>query len=342
MRKYNIVSILGCVGLLLSSSVQADISNPSGIWDISGKPKLSISLSGKLYKVPFKTPLSAAVQFQDGNSYAFLAQPPAAWPTTHGQWQFNPGPKTYRVSYDPSAFDLTNVVSGQSLTPFLVTYLNNFEAVAKKKFNVTAGIPISSLQVKSYIDQGKLTPKGALKGTQHIQIILTYQNPKTQRSATAKVKSIMAYTGIQASAATQAGAVSTCCSGQDAQKNLLDSQAFLDANKTLLGVQTTASGLQYVVINPGSGNPPQATDKVTIAYRGTFPNGQVFDKGNANASFALDGVVPGFKEGLELMPLGAYYRFYMPPELAYGAAGVARVIPPNTALVFDVVLRKIN
>ncbi|HYE36999.1 FKBP-type peptidyl-prolyl cis-trans isomerase [Methylocaldum sp.] len=127
----------------------------------------------------------------------------------------------------------------------------------------------------------------------------------------------------------------------NAEKNKEESVKFLTDNGQKPGVVTTASGLQYQVLSEGSGASPKATDTVTVNYRGSLVSGQEFDNGE-NVSFPLNGVIPGWTEGLQLMKEGAEYRFFIPPELAYGESGAGRVIPPNAALVFDVELVKVN
>ena len=104
------------------------------------------------------------------------------------------------------------------------------------------------------------------------------------------------------------------------------------------GVVTTASGLQYKVIEPGQGGPhPTATDVALINYTGRLIDGTVFEKSQQPAPMPLSGVLPGFAEALKLMPKGAKYRFWLPAKIGYGdkAAGA---IPPNSDLVFDVEL----
>lgn len=106
-------------------------------------------------------------------------------------------------------------------------------------------------------------------------------------------------------------------------------------------VHTTASGLQYEVLIEGDGAKPKATDTVVVHYRGTFPDGKEFDssyKRMEPISFPLNGVIAGWTEGLQLMSVGAKYRFTIPPELAYGKRGAAGVIPPNATLIFEVEL----
>lgn len=125
----------------------------------------------------------------------------------------------------------------------------------------------------------------------------------------------------------------------DSEKNLKASQAFLDQNKARKEVKTTASGLQYEVIKEGSGEAPKPTDQVTVNYRGTLPDGKVFDSSydrGEPATFPVNGVIPGWVEALQLMKPGSKYKIYLPPALAYGENGAGGDIGPNQALVFEV------
>ncbi|MET4897239.1 FKBP-type peptidyl-prolyl cis-trans isomerase [Sphingomonadaceae bacterium jetA1] len=104
------------------------------------------------------------------------------------------------------------------------------------------------------------------------------------------------------------------------------------------GVTTTASGLQYKVIEAGQGGGhPTATDVALINYTGRLIDGTVFGKSQQPTPMPLSGVLPGFAEALKLMPKGAKYRFWLPSQIGYGAKG-AGTIPPNATLVFDVEL----
>jgi FKBP-type peptidyl-prolyl cis-trans isomerase FkpA len=127
--------------------------------------------------------------------------------------------------------------------------------------------------------------------------------------------------------------------------NEKNSEAFLAANKDKPGVKTTASGLQYQVLKEGKGPKPKATDTVTVNYRGTMIDGTEFDssyKRGEPSTFKLNQVIPGWTEGLQLMPVGSKYRLFLPPKLAYGEHGAGGVIGPNQALIFDVELLKID
>jgi FKBP-type peptidyl-prolyl cis-trans isomerase FklB len=119
---------------------------------------------------------------------------------------------------------------------------------------------------------------------------------------------------------------------------------YLEQNKTKQGVITTASGLQYMVINQGTGNKPSLSDKVKVHYHGTLIDGKVFDSSvdrGEPIAFPLNGVIQGWQEGVQLMQVGAKYRFFIPHELAYGSRPAGQ-IPPYSTLIFDVELLGIN
>jgi len=107
------------------------------------------------------------------------------------------------------------------------------------------------------------------------------------------------------------------------------------------GVITTPSGLQYEVIRQGGGPKPAATDTVLVHYEGRLLDKKVFDSSYQRgqpAAFPLNQVIPGWTEGVQLMPTGSKYRFVVPPALAYGAQGAGGVIPPGAVLEFDIEL----
>ncbi len=117
--------------------------------------------------------------------------------------------------------------------------------------------------------------------------------------------------------------------------------AYLRANKAKPGVITTSSGLQYQVLAEGRGAHPARTDTVAVQYEGKLIDGTVFDSSYSRgqpAVFPLDGVIPGWTEGVQLMTPGSKYHFVIPPALGYGARGAPGAIPPNAVLVFDVEL----
>ena len=128
------------------------------------------------------------------------------------------------------------------------------------------------------------------------------------------------------------------------EANLKSGEAFLADNANQDGVTVTASGLQYKVLAEGSGDSPKATDTVKVHYEGRLISGSVFDSSIARGepvSFPLNGVIPGWSEGVQLMKIGSKFQFTIPSALAYGPAGTGP-IPPNSVLVFDVELLEIN
>ncbi|MBF0461188.1 MAG: FKBP-type peptidyl-prolyl cis-trans isomerase [Magnetococcales bacterium] len=129
-----------------------------------------------------------------------------------------------------------------------------------------------------------------------------------------------------------------------ANKNRTEGEAFLAKNKERKEVTTTVSGLQYEVITPGNGPKPKATDTVKVHYLGTLLDGTEFDNSYARkepVTFPLDRVIPGWTEGLQLMPVGAKYRFFIPADLAYGKRGAPPKIGGGSTLKFEVELLEI-
>ena len=132
---------------------------------------------------------------------------------------------------------------------------------------------------------------------------------------------------------------------EKAAANLKAGQEFLEANKQKPGVTALPSGLQYEVITEGNGPKPSATSTVTCHYHGTLLDGTVFDSSvqrNKPASFPLNMVIKGWTEGLQLMPKGSKWRFFIPPHLAYGDRQVSAQIGPNSTLIFEVELLEIS
>ena len=123
-----------------------------------------------------------------------------------------------------------------------------------------------------------------------------------------------------------------------------EGEAFLAENKKQPGVVTTPSGLQYTVLQEGTGRQPKASDTVRCHYEGRLLDGTVFDSSyrrGVPADFGLRQVISGWTEGVQLMKEGAKYRFFIPYNLAYGEHGAGADIPPYAALVFDVELIKV-
>jgi FKBP-type peptidyl-prolyl cis-trans isomerase FklB len=130
-----------------------------------------------------------------------------------------------------------------------------------------------------------------------------------------------------------------------AEKNKKEGEAFLVENKKKEGVKTFPSGLQYKILKAGEGKTPKASDTVKTHYKGTLLDGTEFDssyKRNEPAVFPVNGVIAGWTEALQSMPVGSKWQLYVPSNLAYGEGGAGGVIGPNATLVFEVELISIE
>jgi FKBP-type peptidyl-prolyl cis-trans isomerase FklB len=128
-------------------------------------------------------------------------------------------------------------------------------------------------------------------------------------------------------------------------KNKKEGDAFLAENKKKEGVITLPSGLQYKILKAGNGPKPKDMDKVTVNYRGTLIDGTEFDssiKRGQPATFPVHGVIKGWVEAIQLMPVGSKWQLFVPSELAYGERGAEGLIGPNATLIFEVELLSIN
>ncbi|MEZ3523225.1 FKBP-type peptidyl-prolyl cis-trans isomerase [uncultured Muribaculum sp.] len=127
--------------------------------------------------------------------------------------------------------------------------------------------------------------------------------------------------------------------------NAAAGKAFLEENGKLVEVNVTPSGLQYEVLEEGTGKQPSAGDNVTVHYTGKLIDGTVFDSSvdrGAPATFGVTQVIPGWVEALQMMKEGAKWRLFIPSNLAYGPNGAGNIIGPNSTLIFDVELIKVN
>lgn len=127
--------------------------------------------------------------------------------------------------------------------------------------------------------------------------------------------------------------------------NKAEGEAFLQENAGKPGITTLPSGLQYEVLKEGNGRKPGPSSSVTTHYHGTLINGNVFDSSYQRgqpATFGVNQVIAGWTEALQLMPEGSKWRLYIPSDLAYGKRGAGRDIGPDSALIFDVELLKVN
>jgi FKBP-type peptidyl-prolyl cis-trans isomerase len=132
---------------------------------------------------------------------------------------------------------------------------------------------------------------------------------------------------------------------QMAETNKKEGDAFLAENKTKAGVVTLPSGLQYKILSEGTGPKPTATDSVVCNYKGTLLDGTEFDssaKHGGPATFPVNGVIKGWTEALQLMPVGSKWQLFVPSDLAYGQRGAGGGIAPNSTLIFEVELVSIK
>ncbi|MFO7756050.1 MAG: FKBP-type peptidyl-prolyl cis-trans isomerase [Bacteroidales bacterium] len=125
---------------------------------------------------------------------------------------------------------------------------------------------------------------------------------------------------------------------------IAENEKFLEENKEKEGVITTESGLQYKVIEMGDGPKPELTDTVIVHYTGKLINDSVFDSSverGEPARFMANGLIKGWSEGLQLMPEGSKFMFYVPQELGYGTRGAGQTIQPYSTLIFEVELLEV-
>jgi FKBP-type peptidyl-prolyl cis-trans isomerase FklB len=132
---------------------------------------------------------------------------------------------------------------------------------------------------------------------------------------------------------------------QEGAANKKEGEAFLAANKSKEGVKVLPSGLQYKILKEGTGPRPTATDSVVCNYRGTLTDGKEFDsseKHGGPATFPVNGVIKGWTEALQLMPVGSKWQLFLPADLAYGDRGAGADIGPDATLIFEVELMSIQ
>jgi FKBP-type peptidyl-prolyl cis-trans isomerase FklB len=132
---------------------------------------------------------------------------------------------------------------------------------------------------------------------------------------------------------------------QIGEKNKREGEAFLAENGKKEGVKTLPSGLQYRILTEGTGKTPKATDTVTVNYRGTFLDGKEFDSSYSRgkpADLAVNQIIPGWSEALQLMKVGSKWQLVIPANLAYGERGAGNVIGPHATLIFEIELISIQ
>ena len=159
------------------------------------------------------------------------------------------------------------------------------------------------------------------------------------------IKSLAAALAVASTTILTSTTIMAQDSSSNSSSNLTKGQTFLKENASKPGVHTTPSGLQYKVITEGHGKSPKATDTVLVHYRGTTIDGVEFDssyKRNEPISFPLNGVISGWTEGVQLMKEGGKVQLFIPSNLAYGSQGAGGVIAPDSTLIFDIELLKVQ
>lgn len=196
----------------------------------------------------------------------------------------------------------------------------------KQKFSYTAGQQVGQNVKRQNFE---FDPKAFALG---VQDALSNAKPKLTQE---QMRSVVESFQKQAVAKREA----------EAKNNLQAGQTFLEANKKKEGVTTLPSGVQYKVVQEGSGKQPTKTDTVSVHYRGTLTDGKEFDSSYARkepAVFQVNQVIRGWQEVVPLMKEGAKWHVVIPPDMAYGAQGAGSAIGPNQTLVFDIELVKVH
>jgi FKBP-type peptidyl-prolyl cis-trans isomerase len=202
----------------------------------------------------------------------------------------------------------------------------------KQKNSYALGMNVGSGMRKQGLDQKvdpALVARGLRDALSGAKTAITEDEMKTTIQALAGE-----FRAAQEAKAKEAGAASR-----------KDGESFLAANKTKEGVKVLPDGLQYKVLTEGNGPKPTASDTVTVNYRGTLINGTEFDssyKRGQPASFPVGGVIKGWTEALQLMPVGSKWQLFIPSDLAYGDRGAGGDIGPGQTLIFEVELLSIG
>ena len=206
-----------------------------------------------------------------------------------------------------------------------ITKDSPFEERASYAFGASIGMYISQVQKNQAEFIGPLDTKLIEKG------FLDALNGKSELDEAAVEEALMAL-NQKAQEAMLAKAQA------EAKANLEAGEKFLEENKSKDGVKVTESGLQYKVIKEGTGVKPKSGDTISVKYRGTTIDGNVFDEQKESVEFPLDNMIQGWVQGLALMPEGSTYELYIPSKLAYGEQGAGDLIKPNSVLIFNVEL----
>ncbi len=207
----------------------------------------------------------------------------------------------------------------------IITKDSPFEDRASYAFGASIGMYVSQVQKNQAEFIGPLDTKLIEKG------FLDALNGRSELDESAVEEALMAL-NQKAQEAMLAKAQ------EEAKANLEAGEKFLEKNKNKEGVKVTDSGLQYKVIKEGSGVKPRSGDTISVKYRGTTIDGNVFDEQKEPVEFPLDNMIQGWVEGLALMTEGSIYELYIPSKLAYGKQGAGDLIKPNSVLIFNVEL----
>lgn len=333
--------------VLLTFSSLTWAATPVGSWQLSTTTQLELTSPTTGKKIKSK-PINGFefATFNDDGSYVssewinkigiMLGSSTSQYiPTNfYGQWQ-NQSSTSYSVIYDKYLVTFPDSKFGITNTAF-------FDRIGINKLLATGfgGTPtFDSIQIVSYFDTGNFITGKSVKGTKKIVLNALWKNNNSPIST--NITLTETYTGkpfIQ----------SSCC-GTDATQNKIDSDKFIADVSKLQGVQTTATGLKYVVLQDSlnADTPKAPSDTVIVNYRGFLPSGIIFDS-NSSYEFKLKpadvtpGVIDGWVEGLQLMKKNAKFRFFIPSTLAYKENGSSPKIPGNSALIFDIELLSIT
>lgn len=216
-------------------------------------------------------------------------------------------------------------VSGESKDATTVTKDSPFEERASYAFGASIGMYVANMQKNQADIVGPLSNELIIKG------FIEAMNDKSQLDQ-ATIESTLMALNEKAQEAMLAKAAA------EAKANLEAGEKFLAENKAKEGVKVTDSGLQYKVIKEGKGKKPTSGDIISVKYKGSTIDGQVFDEQNEPVDFPLDNMIQGWVEGLALMSEGSTYELYIPSALGYGEQGAGDLIKPNSVLIFNVEL----
>jgi FKBP-type peptidyl-prolyl cis-trans isomerase len=216
---------------------------------------------------------------------------------------------------------------------------NSFAKKPKKEIVPDTIKPVTLTETISYA-LGASVGEGYAKNTKQFGIELNWDFVKLGLGEAAVGKNQFSPEQMQAAFAKLDSLV-----GENQALKAAEQKTFLEKNKTAEGVIVTESGLQYKVLTLGTGAKPSETDKVKVHYHGTLIDGTVFDSSVERGepiTFPLNQVIRGWTEGVQLMPVGSKFVFYIPSELGYGEQGAGNAIPPNATLIFEVELLEVN